>query len=109
MTRSRIAPKPATYYGREGFLEATAEWTGGFSDWSVIPEEFIDAGSSVLVGVRQIARGEGSGILVEGEFWFVFEIRSSKLSKLSIYSRRTDALKKRCCRRPSRMTASRST
>jgi hypothetical protein len=46
----------------------------------VIPEEFIDAGSSVLVRVRQIARGEGSGISVEGEFWFVFEVRGSELS-----------------------------
>jgi ketosteroid isomerase-like protein len=88
----RANPDGATYYGKEGFLEATADWTEGFSDWSVIPEEFIDAGSSVLVRVRQIARGEASGISVEGEFWFVFEVRRSELSKLSFYNRRTDAL-----------------
>jgi hypothetical protein len=58
----------------------------------VIPEEFIDTGSSVLVRVRQIARGEGSGISVEGEFWFVFEVRGSELCKPSFYIRRTDAL-----------------
>ena len=56
----RANPDGATYYGKEGFLEATADWTEGFSDWSVIPEEFIDAGSSVLVRVRQIARGEAA-------------------------------------------------
>jgi ketosteroid isomerase-like protein len=88
----RANPDGATYYGKEGFLEATADWTEGFSDWSVIPEEFIDAGSSVLVRVRQISRGEGSGISVEGEFWFVFEVRGSELSKLSFYNTRTDAL-----------------
>jgi ketosteroid isomerase-like protein len=88
----RANPDGATYYGKEGFLEATADWTEGFSDWSVIPEEFIDAGSSVSVRVRQIARGEASGISVEGEFWFVFEVRGSELSKLSFYNRRTDAL-----------------
>ena len=44
----RADPDGATYHGKEGFLEATADWTEGFSDWSVIPEEFIDAGGAVL-------------------------------------------------------------
>jgi ketosteroid isomerase-like protein len=58
----------------------------------VIPEEYIDAGDRVLVRVRQMARGEASGIPVEGEFWFVFETRGKRIVKLSFYSRRDEAL-----------------
>lgn len=93
----RAAPDSATYHGKEGFLEATADWTEGFSDWSVVPEEFIDAGDFALARVRQIARGESSRISVEGEFWFVFEVRGTKVSKLSFYIRRAEASKPLGC------------
>jgi ketosteroid isomerase-like protein len=88
----RADPDGATYHGKEGFLRATADWTEDFSEWSVIPEEFIDAGDRVLVRVRQTARGEASGIPVEGQFWFVFEIRARRAAKVSFYVRRGDAL-----------------
>jgi ketosteroid isomerase-like protein len=66
--------------------------TEDFSEWSVIPEEFIDAGDGVLVRVRQIARGAASGIPVEGEFWFVLKMRARKVAKVSFYIRRAEAL-----------------
>ena len=88
----RADPDGATYHGKEGFLEATADWTEGFSDWSLVPEEFIDAGDIVLARVRQLARGASSRISVEGEFWFVFEVRGPTVSKLSFYSSREAAL-----------------
>jgi ketosteroid isomerase-like protein len=87
----RAHPDGATYHGKEGFLQATADWTEDFSEWSVIPEEFIDAGDRVLVRVRQMARGETSGIPVEGEFWFVFEMREGRVAKWSFYIRRGEA------------------
>jgi uncharacterized protein len=88
----RSDPDGATYHGKEGFLGATADWTEDFSEWSVIPEEFIGAGDGVLVRVRQFARGQASGIPIEGEFWFVFEMRGRKVAKLSFYVRRGEAL-----------------
>ena len=89
----RADPDGATYHGKEGFLRATADWTEDFSEWSVIPEEFIDAADRVLVHVRQMARGAASGVPVEGEFWFVFEMRGTRVAKLSFYLRRDEALK----------------
>ena len=89
----RSDPDGATYHGKEGFLQATtADWTEDFSEWSVIPEEFIDAGDRVLVHVRQMARGEASGIPIEGDFWFVFEMRGKRVAKWSFYIRRGEAL-----------------
>jgi ketosteroid isomerase-like protein len=88
----RADPDGATYHGKEGFLEATADWTEGFSDWAVVPEEFIDAGDFVVVHVRQVVRGEASGISVEGAFWFVFEVRDARVTRLSFYVRESEAL-----------------
>jgi ketosteroid isomerase-like protein len=88
----RADPDGATYHGKEGFLEATADWTEGFSEWAVVPEKFIDAGDFVVVYVRQIVRGEASGISVEGAFWFVFEVHDARITRLSFYVREIEAL-----------------
>jgi hypothetical protein len=45
-----------------------------------------------VVHVRQIVRGETSGISVEGAFWFVFEVHDASITRLSFYVRETEAL-----------------
>jgi ketosteroid isomerase-like protein len=92
VTTYRADPDGATYNGKAGFLDATADWTEDFSEWQVLPEEFTDLGDRVLVRVRQTARGRGSGVRVEEDFWFLFAVTGTKISKLSFYSRRADAL-----------------
>ena len=87
----RADPDGATYRGKKGFFEALADWVEGFSEWSVEPIEYVDTGGSVIVRVRQRARGEISGIAVEEEFWFVHDVRGQRISKISFYSRRDDA------------------
>jgi ketosteroid isomerase-like protein len=88
----RADPDGATYHGKEGFLEATADWTEGFSEWTVVPEKFIDAGDYVVVHVQQVVRGEASGVSVEGAFWFVFEVHDASVTRLSFYVREIEAL-----------------
>jgi ketosteroid isomerase-like protein len=88
----RADPDGATYDGKAGFLQATADWTEDFSAWHVLPQQFTDLGERVLVRVRQVAQGRSSGIRVEEDFWFLIELTGSKISKLSFYSRHADAL-----------------
>ena len=88
----RADPDDSTFHGKEGFLEATAEWTEGFSEWAVAPETFVDAGDFVVVHVRQIVRGAASGIPVEGAWWFVFEVHDESVTRLSFYAREREAL-----------------
>jgi ketosteroid isomerase-like protein len=92
VTTYRADPDGATYHGKAGFLDATADWTEDFSEWRVLPQEFVDLGERVLVRVRQMAEGKSSGVRVEEDFWFLFEVSGTKVSKLSFYSRRADAL-----------------
>jgi ketosteroid isomerase-like protein len=88
----RVEPDNAIYHGKEGFLQATADWIEGFEDWTVTPTEFIDRGSSVVVPAHQAARGEMSGVPVESEVWFVFEVRARKIARIGIHQREAEAL-----------------
>jgi len=91
VTTHRVEPDDAVYHGKEGFLQATADWIEGFDDWTATPEEFFDAGESVVVRVHQTARGETSGVVVESRIWFVFEMRGSKVARLSFHLREPEA------------------
>jgi ketosteroid isomerase-like protein len=88
----RVEPDDAIYHGKEGFLQATADWIEGFEEWTVTPEEFIEGRDSVLVRVRQTARGEKSGVPVESNIWFAFEMRGRKIARLSFHLREAEAL-----------------
>jgi ketosteroid isomerase-like protein len=87
----RVEPDDAVYHGKEGFLEAVADWIEGFADWTVAPEEFFDVGDSVVVRVHQTARGASSGVPVESRIWFVFEVCGRKIVRLSFHLREADA------------------
>jgi ketosteroid isomerase-like protein len=89
----RADPDGATFDGKAGFRDAAADWTADFSEWHVLPQEFTDLGERVLVRVIQIAQGRNSGVRVEENYWFLFELTGGKVSKLSFYSRHTEALK----------------
>ena len=89
----RPDPDGATYHGKEGFLQATADWIEGFQDWTATPRQFIDANDHVLVSVHQTARGEGSGVPVESEFWFLFLVRETKIAQVSFHPREAEAFR----------------
>jgi ketosteroid isomerase-like protein len=89
----RADPDKSTFDGKAGFRAATADWTEDFSEWHVLPQEFTDLGERVLVRVLQIAQGRSSGVRVEEDYWFLFELTDSRVSKLSFYSRPAEALK----------------
>jgi ketosteroid isomerase-like protein len=87
----RAEPDNAFYYGKEGFFEATADWIEGFDDWKATPEEYVEAGDTVLVQVHQTARGKGSGVPVESHFWFVFDLRGGKVVGLAFLTSKAAA------------------
>jgi ketosteroid isomerase-like protein len=88
----RADPEAATWHGPEGFLQALADWTEGFDQFSASAEEFIDAGDSVIVRVHQRARGQGSGVPVEADFWFVHTLSEGKVARLDMFASKAPAL-----------------
>jgi ketosteroid isomerase-like protein len=45
-------PGPASYRGRDGFVEFMRAWTEDFEDWSIHLERLIDAGDNRVVAIQ---------------------------------------------------------
>jgi ketosteroid isomerase-like protein len=87
-------PDAATFHGPQGFMQAVAEWVENFDDFSLKPEEFIDANNEhVVVRVHQSAVGAQSGVPVEEDFWFVHTLKAGKLTRLDMLVRKEEALR----------------
>lgn len=63
-----------------------------FDDYSLEPEEFIDAGDKVLAPVHQTGRGKDSGIPVDVRYILVFTLRAGKGIRVDSYYDRRRAL-----------------
>lgn len=89
----RADPDGATFNGPGGFLEAIAEWVEDFDEFSVTPQEFIDANDhQVVVRVHQTAVGRQSGAPIEADFWFVHTISAAKVTRLGMFTSKDQAL-----------------
>jgi ketosteroid isomerase-like protein len=81
------------YRGHEGFRRWLTDWSSAWSNFSMEPEEFIDADERVVVVLRMRATGRGSGVEVERQDAIVFEVRDDMVVRLDYYNNRAQALK----------------
>jgi ketosteroid isomerase-like protein len=56
------------------------------------PEDFIDAGDSVVVLVHEYRRGRGSGVELESDTAIVFGLRDGRVVRIQGYMNRAEAL-----------------
>jgi ketosteroid isomerase-like protein len=49
------------YVGRDAVIKASRHYWGTWHEYRLDAEQFIDAGSSVVIAVRERGRGRGSG------------------------------------------------
>jgi ketosteroid isomerase-like protein len=70
-----------------GFLEGYIE---SFESFRMEPEEFIDAGDRVLVFLRMLGRGRGSGIDVEVRPAHVWTVQGGKAVRLEAFPERSE-------------------
>jgi len=78
--------------GREAGLQHFAEILEDI-DLQTHPDEFIDAGDSVVVGVRLTGRGRASGVDFEEHEFHVFTLHNGKVTEQREYRERNEALK----------------
>jgi hypothetical protein len=89
---SGLVQAGGTYRGQAAVLAWMREWAEAWQEIEYKPEEFIEAGDSVIVGVLYAGRGKASGARAEGRFWYVFKVRSGRLWRWELYPERTQAL-----------------
>ena len=91
--RSRAIPDlDRVYVGREAVIKASRHYWGAFADYRVEADEVIDAGQSVVLVVREIGRGKGSGVPVEEGHAQVWTLRDDRIIRWEIFSTRAEAL-----------------
>jgi ketosteroid isomerase-like protein len=81
------------YRGHTGFARWLENWDVAWSEFSMTPEEFVDAGDRVVSVFRMQATGRGSGVHVERQDAMVWELRDGKVVRLDYYNTREQALK----------------
>ena len=72
------------------YIESFAKYWG---EVRFEPEEFIDAGDSVVVVARLVGRGKRSGIEVTHRWAYVWTVRGDKALSMVGYADRAEALK----------------
>jgi len=81
------------YRGHAGFGRWLEDWGSAWSEYSIEPRDYIDAGERVVavIGVRAI--GRGSGVAVKREDALVWLVRGGKALCLDYYNTKPQALK----------------
>jgi ketosteroid isomerase-like protein len=80
------------YRGHDGFGRWLENWDAAWSEFSMKPEEFIDAGERVVSVFRMKATGRSSGVAVERQDAIVWEVRDGKIARVDYYNNRQQAL-----------------
>jgi ketosteroid isomerase-like protein len=80
------------YRGHAGLGRWLEDWAAAWSEFTMEPEEFLDAGEWVVMFVRMKATGASSGLVLERQDAMVFAVRDGKVLRLDYYNNRTEAL-----------------
>jgi uncharacterized protein len=83
---------PAVYHGHEGVRRFAQEAREVWEEWRSEPEKFFDAGDQVVVFIRVLARGRGSGAPAEDRSAGLWTLRDGKAVRFKLYRDRTQAL-----------------
>ena len=77
-----------------GYDGLKAFFTGllGMLDMRLEADELIDAGDSVVVVLRMIARGRGSGAELTNHMVFVYGFREERICRVDAYGTKAEAL-----------------
>jgi ketosteroid isomerase-like protein len=85
-------PDQGDYQGHEGVTRWLEDWGAAWAEWSIKPDEFIDAGDSVVIFIRMDTKGRESGIEVQRQDALVYEIREGMIIRIDYYNDRKQAL-----------------
>jgi ketosteroid isomerase-like protein len=90
---SRNELNPDVYRGYEGFRLWVRSVEEIWDQFTVVPDEFIDAGDHVFVAIRISGQGKGSGVEVDMRIFNVWTFRDGKAWRLTGgYRERAEAL-----------------
>jgi ketosteroid isomerase-like protein len=84
------SPDQDVLRGHGGFLRWVDDWDA--MEWTLEPEDFIDAGERVVVIARLTARGRASGVPLVRRDGMVWTVRNGKAVRLDYFNNPSEAL-----------------
>jgi ketosteroid isomerase-like protein len=81
-----------TYRGRDAVLKWISEWSDAWERIEYTPEEIVENGDSVVVTLFYDGVGRGSGLRIDGRFWYLIRLRDGKIFYLRLYGDEAEAL-----------------
>ncbi len=87
-------PNSGTYRGHDGFMTWLRQWLDAWEDFKVEITAAEPAGERHVVAmVHQSARGKGSGIPVDMDIAYLWEVREGKFAAMHLYETRKEAIR----------------
>jgi ketosteroid isomerase-like protein len=86
-------PESGVYRGHEGLVRWLEDWGSVWSEWTVEPKDFIDAGEQVVAVFDLTATGKGSGVELTREDAIVHALRGGKIARLDYFNDRAQAMR----------------
>jgi uncharacterized protein len=73
------------YEGPEGFRRMMFHWQEAWEQVSAEPLEYIVEGDTLIVPIRQVTRGRGSGLELETHFTYFIRVRDGLLAEWRLF------------------------
>jgi ketosteroid isomerase-like protein len=80
------------HVGRDAVIKASRHYWGTWSDYSVTPEELLDAGPTVVVILRERGRGKSSGAPFDRVHPQLWTFREDRIIRWESFETRAEAL-----------------
>ena len=80
------------YHGHEGFLELLSQWFEPWDEYSIEPEDLIDAGDRVITSERHVGRRKGTGLDVAQQVSAIWTIKGGAAVEMRIFLDKREAL-----------------
>jgi ketosteroid isomerase-like protein len=84
---------PETYSGTDGLMRFRREVAEPWERFELDIEEVFESGDQVVVFVRSVGRGRGSGVEVDFRSAWVVMVSGQKITRLQLYRERNEALR----------------
>ena len=84
---------PATYEGFDGFVRFAEQVGEAWAEFRMEPEEVFERGDVVVVLVRAVGKGRGSGVEVDDAVAMVAEVRDGLIAMMKVEPDREAALR----------------
>ena len=80
------------YVGRDAVIKASRHYWGTWSDYSVEPEELVDAGPCVVAILRERGRGKSSGVPFDRPHPQLWTFRQGRIIRWESFETRAEAI-----------------